>query len=224
MRSFLLLSGLFCSLLSFAQTDTLPVFPETPPLLEDVLQDAEEEVDFDFDTYYEPLEALREHPLDLNRADREQLQEIRLLNDLQIEAFLEYRATAGPLLALYELQVIPGFDLPTIRRLLPYVSLRSSLDDFHVPLPRMLSAGKNELYLRWSRTLESSRGFSWPAIPAYPGASSAIRTNGTRASNIPMKTALATALRPKRMQGRNSSAAATRKASTFTPPTCSPAT
>ena len=159
MRSFLLLSGLFCSLLSFAQTDTLPVFPETPPLLEDVLQDAEEEVDFDFDTYYEPLEALREHPLDLNRADREQLQEIRLLNDLQIEAFLEYRATAGPLLALYELQVIPGFDLPTIRRLLPYVSLRSSLDDFHVPLPRMLSAGKNELYLRWSRTLESSRGF-----------------------------------------------------------------
>jgi len=59
--------------------------------------------------------------LDLNKATREQLEHLSLLSPRQIQSFLFYREHAGPLMRIYELQVIEEFDQETCRRLKPLV-------------------------------------------------------------------------------------------------------
>lgn len=145
------------------QTDSLPPDP-TPDLseqrLEDLLQDAEEESDFDLNTIFEDLAVYRENPLNLNDASEEDLRELGLLSDVQISSLLNYREQLGGFIAIYELQAIPGLDLATIRRILPFVGLRKEVDDFQASFKDMFTTGDNELYLRWNRILEQQRGFT----------------------------------------------------------------
>ncbi|PHN01424.1 ComEA family DNA-binding protein [Flavilitoribacter nigricans] len=143
-----------------AQTDTLPEIPESSRrLLEDYLQNSDEEGDFDFNTIYENLDRYLERPLNLNEAGEAELQDLRLLSDVQILNFLRYRELAGELVSIYELQAVPGLDLATIQAILPYVSIGGDTDDYQESLSDMLREGKNELYLRWSRFLEPQRGY-----------------------------------------------------------------
>ena len=130
----------------WSQTDTIPTDP-TPDLseqrLEDLLQDNEEESDFDFNTVFEDLAAYRENPLNLNEVSEVDLRELGLLSDVQISNLLEYRDRLSGFITIYELQAIRGFDLGTVRRILPFVSLRSNVDDFQAGIGTMLSSGKN---------------------------------------------------------------------------------
>jgi hypothetical protein len=79
------------------------------------------------DSYAQQLLYYAEHPVQLNAADKNELQETGLLNELQIESFLSYRQLLGSIVHIYELQAIPGWDIPTIRRILPYVTIAASL-------------------------------------------------------------------------------------------------
>ncbi len=133
-------------------------------LVEEFLLGTEGE-SFDFNTLFEDLAYLRRHPLDLNTAGPEELAELRLLNDLQITQLLTYRETAGPLLAVYELQAVPGFDLATIRRILPFVRVSSDPFISSPSIWDMIARGRNDLYLRWERQLETKRGYTPPANP-----------------------------------------------------------
>ena len=148
-----------------AQKDSLPPLPADDPaaqeqLIEDVLANSEDDTDeFDFNTAFDVLDAYRRRPLNLNRATEEQLTELLLLSPIQIGQLLEYRDRMGGLMTKYELQVIPGIDLETARSLAPYVRVGGDLDDVKLPLGRMLAEGNRELYLRWQRRLESSRGY-----------------------------------------------------------------
>jgi len=139
--------------------------PEVIEFIEDYLQNIEGDGDFDFNAIFEELAFYLDNPIDLNRATERDLLELRLLSDVQIVNLISYRQQAGPLLAVYELQVVPGFDLPTIRRILPYVAVGTGLDDYQVPLGRMLTEGKNEFFLRWQRILEEQRGYRTPEDP-----------------------------------------------------------
>lgn len=155
--------------LSYAQTDSLSVEP-TPDLseqrLEDLLQDSEEESDFDLNTIFEDLAAYRENPINLNEASEGDLRELGLLSDVQISNLLNYRDQLGGFITTYELQAIAGFDLATVRRILPFVGLRTNVDDFQASLGTMLTTGDNELYVRWVRFLEEARGFK--PVPENP--------------------------------------------------------
>lgn len=170
MRFSLVAATLFLAFLSYGQRkDSLFVPPPaTIEFIEDFLQNTERDGDFDFNAILEELALFRENPLNLNTATEDELRDLRLLNDVQIINLISYRQQAGPLLAIYELQVVPGFDMATIRRILPFVSIDARLDDFNVPLNRMLAQGKNEFFLRWQRILEEQRGYQ-PA--ETPGAS-----------------------------------------------------
>ena len=159
-RLFLILSP-FLSLPALAQVDSLPQPPDAPQqVIEDFLQNTESEGDFDFNTVFEDLEYYLRRPLNLNEAGEEDLQNLQLLSDIQILELLNYRRTAGDLISIYELQAIPSFDLQTIRRLLPYVTVDKGIDDYQLSIPRMMAEGQNELYLRWSRIVEEQKGYS----------------------------------------------------------------
>ncbi|MCP3932121.1 MAG: helix-hairpin-helix domain-containing protein [Bacteroidetes bacterium] len=161
MRIFLNILFLLLFFHASAQKDTLaPIAPEESlNSLEDYLQNTGSEGAFDYNTLFEALEIYRDHPLNLNEADEEDFRELGLLTDIQILDLISYRNQMGDLIALYELQSIPSFDLASIRRILPYVRVKGGLDDFQVSLPEMIKSGKNDLYIRWARILEEQKGY-----------------------------------------------------------------
>ena len=164
----LFLSAFWYSTYGLTQVDTLPVPSESQQeqdLLEDFLQSSEGDESFDFNTIFEQLEAFRQNPLNLNTAPESQLQLIPFLNDNQIFQLLQYRERYGALIAIEELQAIPGFDLTTIRRLLPYVNVTGSVDDYQASIFKMIAQGDNDLYVRGQRILETQKGFKTPEGP-----------------------------------------------------------
>ncbi|NUN99635.1 MAG: helix-hairpin-helix domain-containing protein [Saprospiraceae bacterium] len=152
-----------------SQQDSLPAPGSTPleQVIEDALQNEGGEGDFDFNTLFENLEAYAKRPLNLNKADENALRELQLLTDVQIMNLLQYRIVAGELVDLHELQAVPGFDLATIRRLLPYVGIGNAGNETYT-LRRFFREGDNELFLSWSRVLEPQKGYE-PAPNGYTG-------------------------------------------------------
>ena len=162
-RLFLWISvGVLSMNTAHAQPDTL----FDPAIrLEDIFQDRDETAEqFDIQPLLEVAAAARKRPLNLNTAGEMELRESGLLDPAQILQLLTYRDQTGPLLALYELQVIPGFDLQEIAQILPYVTIGNELEDLHIPLKKLLTVGRNDLFLRWKRQLEPKKGF----LPTSP--------------------------------------------------------
>lgn len=110
----------------------------------------------DYEAVFDALTQLYASPLDLNTATRDELSATYLLTERQLSSLATYRADFGDLLAIYELQVVPGFDEPTIRRLLPFVTVSGDSRLFGaLPTPT-----DNYLIIRHERTIEQQKGFS----------------------------------------------------------------
>jgi hypothetical protein len=116
------------------------------------------------DTNYEELQEmiaqLLLHPVDVNRATDEELRFLSILNEEQIQSLLAYRRDQGFLLSIYELQTIPGFDLVTIHRMVPFVRVYDYQSDIRSIFRRILSEKNNYLIARYERTIESQKGFT----------------------------------------------------------------
>ena len=133
--------------------------PATDELLENFFRDNEQASESDAQLFLENLENYRLRPLDLNRATRADLLDLHLLNELQVENLMAYRTRFGPLLNEYELQAVPGWELPDIRRVLRFAKVGSGLETRNVPLRKGLYQGADEVLLRWQR----------PVPPNYTG-------------------------------------------------------
>lgn len=140
----------------------LIVFSQEPPAstteqqLEN-LTDADQNETED-DSYLQQLEHLRKNPLNLNTADENDLKELKILSGLQIANFLSYRKLFGKFISIYELQAIPYWDVVTIKKLIPFVTVSEPViiaDLFKNRLQR----GEHSLLLRYSQVLEKSSGF-----------------------------------------------------------------
>ncbi|MBN8674828.1 MAG: helix-hairpin-helix domain-containing protein [Chitinophagales bacterium] len=110
------------------------------------------------DSYLQQLEYFRKNPVNLNSADANELKDLRVLTDLQIENLISYRRLFGKLISLYELQAVPAWDINTIKKLLPFITVTTN-----VTLTEQLSSrfkdGEHSLLFRLSQILEKSRGF-----------------------------------------------------------------
>lgn len=127
----------------------------------------------DLTTLEENLKYYASHPLNLNTATREELQELQLLDEIQIDNLLQHRERFGPLMTIYELQTIDGFDLATIYSILPYVRVADNMTAGHFSLREMWANGKNEIVLRDQRILETQKGYTpidSAALAANPNA------------------------------------------------------
>lgn len=121
-------------------------------------QAAQEENETEDDAYWQHLELRRKHRLNLNKATHEDLRELNLLTDLQIENLFRYRNLFGPLINIYELQAIPGWDIITIKNLLPFITVK---DEIEIPSNwrDWFSKGEHRLLTRFSQVLEKAKGF-----------------------------------------------------------------
>ena len=123
------------------------------------------------DSYLVDLEQFRRHPLNMNSVSEEELMQLQIPGVLQIRNFLLYRKMLGPLLSIYELQAIPGWDVETIRKMLPYVSVEQN-ESLYISLRERWRGGDADFLMRVSRTLEKSKGYenkNKPGVASYLG-------------------------------------------------------
>ncbi|MDG1332963.1 MAG: hypothetical protein P8P74_11585 [Crocinitomicaceae bacterium] len=101
-----------------------------------------------------------EHPLNLNSAKWEDLQELFLLSDLQINDLIVHRDAFGKFISIYELQSLKYWSLSTINLVLPFVRVDDKLDQLHVSLKEAFKDGKFEMFLRYQRIREDKNGYA----------------------------------------------------------------
>ncbi|WP_019945970.1 ComEA family DNA-binding protein [Dyadobacter beijingensis] len=126
----------------------------------------------DSEELFEALLQRYASPLDLNTATPDDLAATFILSEIQLHAFFDYRAKAGALLSLYELQAVPEFDLATIRRLLPFVTIATRAVSFRDALK---NPGQHFLMFRSGKILEQQKGFA----PLDSGSASTTRYQGS---------------------------------------------
>lgn len=87
--------------------------------LAEQLMDEDENSSFQWDTHFEELSELRENPININTATKEQLERFPFLSDQLVENILYYLYKYGPMLTRNELWMIEDIDRQTIHYLLP---------------------------------------------------------------------------------------------------------
>lgn len=115
---------------------------------------ATEDIETEDDTYLQQLEGFRKHPVNLNTASRDELNELRILNDLQIESLLTYRSLLGPIINVYELQAVPGWSISMIRKLLPFITITQTTD-FEKEFKKQLKEGQHTFLIRAGQLVNS---------------------------------------------------------------------
>jgi hypothetical protein len=125
---------------------------EIPPGTEEQLEKLSEtdQSPGDDDLWLQDLEHLRKDPVNLNLAGYETMRQLPLLNELQIRQIIRYRELFGNLLSIFELQAVPGLDIQTIRKLLPFIKVEIPLS-IHDEKQARLRDGDHSILIRVSQ-------------------------------------------------------------------------
>ncbi len=134
------------------------------------------EQEADYGSLIDNLLYYREHPLSLNTASHKELAQLLLLNELQIFNLLQHISQNGPLISVYELQGISGFDLNTIYAILPYIKVNQDLANLNISWKELISNGHHQVIARSQRLNETLAGYVESVTPgqqskqaSYPG-------------------------------------------------------
>ena len=127
--------------------------------IETIVENLEDE-NIDFTQVFDELLYYVDHPLNLNKADKEDLQLLYILNEFQINNILSYRENYGKFMTLEELQAVEGMDYETIQKLVLFVQLKVDVDDPRLNMRELLTEGNHQLIIRNSRVLEDQVGFT----------------------------------------------------------------
>jgi hypothetical protein len=114
----------------------------------------------DFTNLTDALRHYKKKPLNLNKAGRDELMSLLLLNEIQVFNLLEHIRRTGPLISIQELQTIEGFDLQTIRNIVPFVMVSPDPGFSKLNLKTIFREGRYEYFVRWGQVLEQQKGYS----------------------------------------------------------------
>lgn len=122
--------------------------------------------DINYEELYENLYQFYQNPIDLNNTEPEILLHTYLLSPSQIDQFFNHINSNGPLISLYELQAIPSFDLGTIQKLLPFVTIKESYfkNNGLSKNRNFVNEKRNSVIVRYERTLEKKKGYTAPEL------------------------------------------------------------
>jgi DNA uptake protein ComE-like DNA-binding protein len=148
------------SLLTYAQDTTKKVDDSAiQQQLENIAENTNDE-EADYTNLVEVLVYSSQNPINLNKTNREELQALELLNEIQINNLLTHIEKNGKLITIYELQGISGFDLQTIQKIIPYVKVTDNFTSAHFGAKEMFKNGQHVILFRYGRTIENQTGFS----------------------------------------------------------------
>ncbi len=170
---------IFCifSLLLFGNSiqgqDTI-TSPATEQLIENIAEQYNSE-DNDLSNLMNELSFLKSHPINLNKTNFEELSSLSFLNELQVANLLDHIKRNGPLISLYELQSVDGFDINLINSILPYVAISNNETQI-TSFKKTLKQGNHKLLLRNSQIPELQKGYDKTIPTHYLGSSNKIYT------------------------------------------------
>ena len=147
-----------------------PITNTTEQQLENITAN-NEDVETEDDSYLQQIQHFLKNPVNLNAASASGLKELRLLTPVQIQNFILYRTLIGKLVDVYELQAIPAWDVQTIQKIRPYISVSLQVELLET-LNHRLRKGEHSILIRGSQVLERSKGYlldSSSATNFYPG-------------------------------------------------------
>jgi hypothetical protein len=150
--------------LSFAKAqiaiDTLSTEALNNLLIEQVERLAEDsDEDIDYEDLLENYIFFSENPVNLNSEEVMQLVELRLLTVFQYEELQKYRRYYGDFLFLDELEMVEGFDEPTIAIIRPVVCIEKDQSKNKITLNKMARYGKHQIVGRYEQILEKQQGY-----------------------------------------------------------------
>lgn len=147
------------SFLTYSQDTTKTDDSSIQQQLENIGENSGDE-EADYTNLVEVLVYANQNPINLNKTNKEELQALGILNDIQINHLLSHIEKHGKLITIYELQGINGFDLQTIQKILPYVKVTDNFATAHFGAKEMFKDGQHVLLFRYGRTIEDQTGFS----------------------------------------------------------------
>jgi hypothetical protein len=114
-------------------------------------------------------------PTDLNTATGDDLMAYGILSPQQIQDLLVYRTQHGDFLSIYELQAVPGFDLPTLYHLARYLHVAHPAVTPALTRREALRQQKSYVLMRYEQVLETRNGFRGDTPPDQQFRGSAAR-------------------------------------------------
>ncbi len=120
-----------------------------------------------------PWSAFLQDPLNLNKASTDELLMLPAVSLVMAQHLVVHRENTVLYLNLLELQVIPGWDIPVIRQLLPMVTVGNA---GQITLRQLLYEGKQQLNLLYTRDFQESKGYQG-LLPIYKGDPSRMMIN-----------------------------------------------
>jgi hypothetical protein len=75
--------------------------------------------------FTDKLHDLSENPVKLNTANEEEISRLFFLTDFQAKSITDYIHSSGPILSIYEIANIPGFDKETAEMIIPFIVLEN---------------------------------------------------------------------------------------------------
>ncbi|CAM4323299.1 hypothetical protein EWU23_09590 [Cytophagaceae bacterium 50C-KIRBA] len=97
-----------------------------------------------------------QNPIDINQAQASDWYPLGLLNAKQIASFFDFKKNTGQFLSIWELQAIPDWDIPTLKRIQAFIICRSPNISWD------LKSSKHLWIHRMEFTAEEKKGFSPP--------------------------------------------------------------
>jgi len=157
---------LFSGLKYLAYSQPIPANLDLNQLIETIYPNTQSEIEFE--ELHEQLLEFLLNPIDLNNTSTEELRSLHLLSEFQIDQFFQHIQNYGPIISLYELQVIPGFEIAVIKRLLPFVSIDP--DSYVRPFSkRFKNLPIHYLLIKHRRFLQKKAGFQRIDPTGYRG-------------------------------------------------------
>ncbi|MEO7047600.1 MAG: helix-hairpin-helix domain-containing protein, partial [Ferruginibacter sp.] len=160
----------FITVCSQAQVKETPIPSTTEEELENITAN-NDDVETEDDSYLQEMVQFQRNPINLNTADADDLKELKILSPMQVQNLISYRTILGKFLNIYEIQAVPGWDINTIRKIRPYITVSQDANLFNSIRDRF-RGGNRSLLIRATQTLEKSRGYLLdPAVSSsyYPG-------------------------------------------------------
>ncbi|HSN62313.1 MAG TPA: helix-hairpin-helix domain-containing protein, partial [Ferruginibacter sp.] len=167
---YLLLINYLCVPAQVPPVESTPTTTTGEQQLENITENSED-AETEDDSYLQQLNQLQKNPVNINNADETFLKELRMLSPMQVQNFLAYKSVLGNLISIYELQAIPGWDLATIQKIRPFITV-SNGQGLIEDIGERLRNGDHSILVRVSQTLEKSRGYILDSSTTknfYPG-------------------------------------------------------
>ncbi len=136
--------------------------------LEELAEEGMEETTVD--NMFQELSMLESNPLNLNAVSREQLERFPLITLEQAGKIADFLEKNRPIYTVYELRNVSYLDFNTVERILPFFYVGETVEE-RKTFTEMLKYGKNEMQLRFDKTLNRRAGygeFSDSILQKYP--------------------------------------------------------